>query len=284
MSNGACLSDGSHVTVARLRVRQTRFALHVGSQDPPTGTVDVSPTPGLRSAAASFADSSPPSTAASRPPRAAASRWTADLEALGSRRGELRRRCRRLGTPRRLETELSHFGRTRNQCPPKLVASRQRVATQPTKLTDLSLGSNLERRTHGRTQRTRQRSAVKHPVRGDHGRIPERYWHRTHRSRRHNCYRTRYINPEWVQLDVASNPGGPLSPGIPGQNRPANQSSSGGTVTSSRCCRTRNNFRLVERASDTAVAGLTRHGRQVAYAGIHKSPAGRRRGSATPSS
>ena len=31
------------------------------------------------------------------------------------------------------------------------------------------------------------------------------------------------INPEWVQLDVASRPGGPLRVAIPGQNRPANQ-------------------------------------------------------------
>jgi hypothetical protein len=31
------------------------------------------------------------------------------------------------------------------------------------------------------------------------------------------------INPEWVQLDVASQPGGQLSAPIPGQNRPANQ-------------------------------------------------------------
>ena len=31
------------------------------------------------------------------------------------------------------------------------------------------------------------------------------------------------INPEWVQLDVASQPGGPLGAAIPGQDRPANQ-------------------------------------------------------------
>ncbi|HEY2284794.1 MAG TPA: hypothetical protein VGH88_03515 [Streptosporangiaceae bacterium] len=31
------------------------------------------------------------------------------------------------------------------------------------------------------------------------------------------------INPEWVQLDVARRPGGPLRPAIRGQQRPANQ-------------------------------------------------------------
>jgi hypothetical protein len=31
------------------------------------------------------------------------------------------------------------------------------------------------------------------------------------------------INPEWVQLDVASRAGGPLRAAIHGQNRPANQ-------------------------------------------------------------
>ena len=31
------------------------------------------------------------------------------------------------------------------------------------------------------------------------------------------------INPEWVQLDVASRPGGPLTAEVPGQNRPADQ-------------------------------------------------------------
>ena len=31
------------------------------------------------------------------------------------------------------------------------------------------------------------------------------------------------INPEWVQLDVASRPGGPLRAAIRGQSRPANQ-------------------------------------------------------------
>ena len=37
------------------------------------------------------------------------------------------------------------------------------------------------------------------------------------------------INPEWVQLDVASRPGGPLRAGIPGQHRPANQYLTGWT-------------------------------------------------------
>ena len=31
------------------------------------------------------------------------------------------------------------------------------------------------------------------------------------------------INPEWVQLDVAGRPGGPLSAAVPGQDRPAGQ-------------------------------------------------------------
>ena len=31
------------------------------------------------------------------------------------------------------------------------------------------------------------------------------------------------INPEWVQLDVARRPGGPLTAAVPGQNRPADQ-------------------------------------------------------------
>jgi hypothetical protein len=31
------------------------------------------------------------------------------------------------------------------------------------------------------------------------------------------------INPEWVQLDTASRPGGPLHAEIPGQSRPAGQ-------------------------------------------------------------
>jgi len=37
------------------------------------------------------------------------------------------------------------------------------------------------------------------------------------------------INPEWVQLDVANNPGGPLRASIPGQHRPANQYLTGWT-------------------------------------------------------
>jgi hypothetical protein len=37
------------------------------------------------------------------------------------------------------------------------------------------------------------------------------------------------INPEWVQLDVASRPGGPLKAGVPGQHRPANQYLTGWT-------------------------------------------------------
>jgi hypothetical protein len=31
------------------------------------------------------------------------------------------------------------------------------------------------------------------------------------------------INPEWVQLDVAHRPGGPLTAEVPGQARPADQ-------------------------------------------------------------
>ncbi len=37
------------------------------------------------------------------------------------------------------------------------------------------------------------------------------------------------INPEWVQLAMASSPGGPLSTGVPGQNRPADQYLTGWT-------------------------------------------------------
>ena len=37
------------------------------------------------------------------------------------------------------------------------------------------------------------------------------------------------INPEWVQLDVAGRPGGPLQAGIPGQHRPATQYLTGWT-------------------------------------------------------
>ena len=37
------------------------------------------------------------------------------------------------------------------------------------------------------------------------------------------------INPEWVQLDTASTPGGPLSAGVPGQHRPATQYLTGWT-------------------------------------------------------
>jgi hypothetical protein len=37
------------------------------------------------------------------------------------------------------------------------------------------------------------------------------------------------INPEWVQLDAASRPGGPLRAGIPGQHRPADQYLTGWT-------------------------------------------------------
>ncbi|MGH3246035.1 MAG: hypothetical protein ACRDOI_07465, partial [Trebonia sp.] len=37
------------------------------------------------------------------------------------------------------------------------------------------------------------------------------------------------INPEWVQLDAAGRPGGPLAAGIPGQHRPATQYLTGWT-------------------------------------------------------
>jgi hypothetical protein len=37
------------------------------------------------------------------------------------------------------------------------------------------------------------------------------------------------INPEWVQLDAARTPGGPLAAEVPGQNRPADQYLAGWT-------------------------------------------------------
>ena len=37
------------------------------------------------------------------------------------------------------------------------------------------------------------------------------------------------INPEWVQIAVAPTPGGALTTGIPGQNRPADQYTAGWT-------------------------------------------------------
>ena len=38
------------------------------------------------------------------------------------------------------------------------------------------------------------------------------------------------INPAWVQLDVASKPGGPLTAEVPGQIRPADHRSRGSWV------------------------------------------------------
>jgi hypothetical protein len=37
------------------------------------------------------------------------------------------------------------------------------------------------------------------------------------------------INPEWVQFDAASSPGGPLTAEVPGQHRPATQYLTGWT-------------------------------------------------------
>ena len=37
------------------------------------------------------------------------------------------------------------------------------------------------------------------------------------------------INPEWVQLDAAKSPGGPLTAEVPGQHRPASQYLTGWT-------------------------------------------------------
>ena len=37
------------------------------------------------------------------------------------------------------------------------------------------------------------------------------------------------INPEWVQLDTARSPGGPLTAAVPGQFRPASQYLTGWT-------------------------------------------------------
>ena len=37
------------------------------------------------------------------------------------------------------------------------------------------------------------------------------------------------INPEWVQLDIASRPGGPLGPGCPASTAPPSQYLTGWT-------------------------------------------------------
>jgi len=223
-------SDGSQVEVARFRTGRTRFALHVGSQDPPTAGVAIGPDAGSTVGSAE------------RPSLLAAFNggfmisdkvggfeiggrilsplvpgvasfvidadgtghvgvWNQDLPAAGEQVVDVRQNLSPLVSGGQLSPRISDMAAWG---PP--LGGAPRVARS-------ALGEDA----HGDILYAGSMSAL--PV--DLG------------SALIDAGATRAmeldINPEWVQLALAAGPGGALSAGVPGQHRPASQYLTGWT-------------------------------------------------------
>jgi hypothetical protein len=218
------------VTVARFRVGQTFFALHVGSQDPPTGGVAIG------------GDSGPAVGAAERPNLLAAFNggfmiadkvggfeiggqvlsplvpgvasfvidangsghvgvWNQDLPAPGEQIVDVRQNLSPLVSGAQLSPRISDISAWG---PP--LGGAPSVARS-------ALGEDV----HGDILYAGSMSAL--PV--DLG---SALVHAGATSAMELD-----INPEWVQLALSPSPGGPLSAGVPGQHRPADQYITGWT-------------------------------------------------------
>jgi hypothetical protein len=217
-------ADGSHVTVARFRVGSTRFALHVGSQDPPTGAMVISP------------DSGPTVSGAELPRLLAAFnggfKATADSGGFEVD-GQILRPLDSGAASFVVDANGSgHVGVWGQNVP----GSGEHIASVRQNLSPLVSASQLSPRISqieawGATFKGEDmvaRSALGEDARGNvlyagsMAALPSDIGTALIEAGATIAMELD-INPEWVQLALASKPGGALNAGIPGQNRPADQ-------------------------------------------------------------
>jgi len=218
------LADGSIVTVARFHAGVTHFALHLGSSDPPTGGVPVPVSAGSAITGAeravllgAFNGGFKASAGAGGfdiagrvlvPLRAGLESLVIDLS------GAAHVGLWQEGLPRPGEQVVS----VRQNLGPLVANGAPNPAVGDVGAWGATLGGFA----------AVARSAVGEDARGDvlfagsmHA-LPSDLANALVAAGAVNAMELD-INPEWVQLDLAAGPGGPLSAAVPGQYRPADQ-------------------------------------------------------------
>jgi hypothetical protein len=205
-------ADGTRVTVARFRVGRTRFALHVGSQDPPTRGVTI---PANAGPAVGRAELSSLLAAFNGGFKLSSGSGGFDLD------GQMLRTLT-LGTASFvIDADGSgHVGVWGQDLP----RPGEQIASVRQNLQPLVHDSQLSQlisqiKAWGSTfkgESMAARSAVGEDSRGD-------ILYAASMSAGATAAMELDINPEWVQLAVSTRAGGPLFPGVPGQHRPSNQ-------------------------------------------------------------
>jgi len=218
------LADGSHLIVVRFRAGQTRFALHVGSQDPPTAGAVVSPEAG-------------PAVSRAELPRLLAAFNGGFKVASGS--GGLEIDGQILA---RLQPGLASFVIDTNGSghtgvwDQNLPIPGEHVASVRQNLLPLAIGPHLSSRisqialwgARYKGEDMVARSGLGEDANGNilyaasMAALPSDVGTGLIDAGANNAMELD-INPEWVQLALAAHPGGQLKAGVPGQNRPPNQ-------------------------------------------------------------
>jgi hypothetical protein len=217
-------ADGSHVIVVRFRAGQTKFALHVGSQDPPTAGAAVGPGAG------------PSVSSAERRELLAAFNGGFKVSS-GSGGFEI---DGQILTPLQpgsasfvIDTNGSGHAGVWGQ---NLPTPREHVASVRQNLFPLVAGSQLSPRVSQiaswgaryKGEDMVARSALGEDTQGNilyagsMAALPSDVGTALIDAGVVRAMELD-INPEWVQLALAAHPGGQLSTGVPGQNRPRNQ-------------------------------------------------------------
>jgi len=217
-------ADGSHVIVVRFRAGHTRFALHVGSQDPPTAAAGVSPGAG-------------PAVSNAELPRLLAAFNGGFKIASGSGGFEI---DGQILAP--LQPGIASFVIDTNGSGhtgvwgQNLPMPGEHVASVRQNLLPLVTGSQLSPRisqiaswgARYKGEDMVARSALGEDTKGNilyagsMAALPSDVGSALIDAGVTNAMELD-INPEWVQLALAAHPGGPLNSGVPEQNRPPNQ-------------------------------------------------------------
>jgi len=223
-------ADGSQVTVARFRVGQTRFALHVGSEDPPQGSavLPAQAAPMVSSAEASLLLAA---FNGGFKISAGAGGFEVDGQTLNPLVSGMASFV--------IDTNgTGHIGIWGQDLP----AAGEQIASVRQNLPPLVIGSQPSPQTSdifawGSTLRgvaVVARSGLGEDAKGDilyagsMAALPIDIASALIASGATTAMELD-INPEWVQLAVASSAGATLSAGVPGQNRPADQVLNGWT-------------------------------------------------------
>jgi hypothetical protein len=222
--------DGSQVTVARFRAGETRFALHVGSTDPPVGSAVIPADAG-----SAVSGSETPALLAAFNGGFQVSTGSGGFEVDGVTLVPLVNGMASFvidtngtghvgvwgqGLPAPGEQVLS----VRQNLPPLVSASQPSSQISDIAAWGATLGGGAMVARSGLGEDAQGNILYA----GSMSALPSDIADALVAAGAVNAMELD-INPEWVQLALATTPGGPLSTGVPGQNRPADQYLTGWT-------------------------------------------------------